>query len=151
MKKCIHFPAGFYKSFQKVRDLLLDHAQVMVTEIDQVDSLYMTFPRHESFKEKSGQLFAALQIRRSGIDFYLSIMLDYPGWFLRSASKDLVGGADDRGVLHISSISPELLKDLKELIKAAVEIKSLGDMGAVVLWGERTGGTRYGFCRVSLA
>jgi hypothetical protein len=132
VKKSKDFTPARYKTFKMVQELLKTYGTEMIVEVSQQESLYLTFPQKNEYREKAGGLFAALQIRENAVDFYLSILMDYPGWCLRRSSKKLVGAVDQKGVMHLFHISATFYRELEELIKAAAMMKNLGDMGELV-------------------
>ena len=107
-------PADFPAVFEKLKSVLKPYAKTLTVKVDAKDTYYLDGPYFEKWKKDL--FFAAAQIKKNYVSFYLMPVYMYPD-LLKNISPELEKHRQGKSCFNFKKVEPELLEELAELTK----------------------------------
>lgn len=132
-RKNLGFTPAQYRTFGALKALLLPYSDQMEVKVDQQESYYLAYPDQHQFKDKSGTMFAAIQIMDVTVALFIPVLMNKPVHLPEDVSRYLGNYIDSNGVIHIFHVTPEIQEAVKNLLHFMVQLRHTPTHKEVIL------------------
>ena len=104
--------------FEQLKSILKPYAKNLTVKTDTPDTYYLDGPYSEKWKKEL--FFAAAQIKKNYVSFYLMPVYMYPD-LLKDISPELKKRMQGKSCFNFKKLEPNLFAELKELTRQGVD------------------------------
>jgi hypothetical protein len=114
----MHPQSDFRLVFERLKDILEPYGSKLSVKVDGADSYYLDGPYSEKWKKEL--FFAATQVKKNYVSFYLMPVYMYPD-LLKGISPELKKHMQGKSCFNFKSVDEALFRELAQLTRKGYE------------------------------